>query len=117
MDQRPTHKFWQFTIRYNVLLLGALYFLILWFAISNLIDRSEDIMNVWKTLLYLLTLIVAFGSWIYCIRKSWTMSNFDHSFRIAIMSYLLGAPVVLLFFSGNIIYMVLHLIGISGSFR
>ena len=65
----PTEKqvFWRFTIRYNLLLLGGLYLVILGFAVSGIVDRIEGIMDGRKTLLYLLVLVGAFGSWIYGI--------------------------------------------------
>ena len=109
MQQDHKHAFWHFTIRYNLLLLGGLYFVILGFAVSDISDRIEDIMNVWKMVLHLLVLVGAFGSWIYCIRKSWLLTNFDHSLRIATMAYLLGAPLVLLSNTQDIISIILQI--------
>ena len=83
--------------------------MILGFAVSDISDRIEDIMNVWKMVLHLLVLVGAFGSWIYCIRKSWLLTNFDHSLRIATMAYLLGAPLVLLFITQDIISIILQI--------
>ena len=109
MTQNHKHAFLRFTIRYNLLLLGGLYFVLLGFAVSDISDRIEDIMNVRKMLLSLLVLVGAFGSWIYCIRKSWLLTNFDHSLRIATMAYLLGAPLVLLFITQDIISIILQI--------
>ena len=112
MEKNHKQTFWRFNIRYNILLLGGLYFVILGFAVSGIADRIEGIMDVRKTLLYLLVLVGAFGSWIYCIRKSWILTNFDHSLRVATMAYLLGAPLVLVFVTQDIISTILQITGI-----
>ena len=93
-------------------MLGGLYLVILGFAVSGFADRIDGSMDVRKTLLYLLVLIGAFGSWIYCIRKSWLLTNFDHSLRIATIAYLFGAPLVLLFVTQDIISIILQITGI-----
>ena len=112
MTSSKKQAFWRFTIIYNFLLLGGLYFVILGFAVSGIADRIEGIMDGRKMLLYLLVLVGAFGSWIYCIRKSWILTNFDHSLRVATMAYLLGAPLVLLFATQDIISIILQITGI-----
>ena len=112
MEKNHKQEFWRFNIRYNILLLGGHYFVILGFAISGIADLIEVIMDVRKTLLYLLVLVGAFGSWIYCSRKSWILTNFDHSLRIATTAYLLGAPLVLVSVSQDIISTILQITGI-----
>ena len=112
MEQNDKHAFWRFTIRYNLLLLAGLYFLILGFAVSGIADRIDGIMNGRKMLMYFIVLVGAFGSWIYCIRKSWVLTNFDHSLRVATMAYLFGAPLVLVFVTQDIISIILHITGI-----
>jgi hypothetical protein len=115
MYQEEKKAYWRFTIRYNFLLLGCLYFLLLGLIISNAMDRFGGVINVWKLLLYLVTLAGSFGSWIYCIRKSWLLTSFDSSLRVATMAYLFGAPVVLLFETGDIVMAVMQMMG-KGSF-
>ena len=83
MHQKDKKAYWRFTTRYNLLLLGGLYFLLLGLIICNAIDRFEGVINVWKLLLYLLTLVGSFGAWIYCIWKSWLLTSFDGSLRVA----------------------------------
>ena len=112
MEQDSKQTFWRFTIIYNVLLLGGLYFLILGFAVSGIADRIEGIMDGRKILLYFIVLVGTFGSWIYCIWKSWRLTDFDHSLRIATMAYLFGAPLVLSFVTQDIISIILQITGI-----
>ena len=111
MMEDHNHAFWRFTIRYNFLLLGGLYFLLLGFTISHIPDRMEGAIDVWKLLLYLMAIAVAFGAWILCIRKSWILTNFDPSLRVATMAYLFGAPTILLFVTGDIIEAVMQVLG------
>ena len=60
MEQNDKHAFWRFTIRYNLLLLAGLYFLILGFAVSGIADRIDGIMNGRKMLMYFIVLVGAF---------------------------------------------------------
>ena len=75
MENDEKQEFWRLTFRYNITLLDGLYFVILGFAVSGIADRIDGSMEARKILLYLLVLIVAFGSWIYCIWKSWILTN------------------------------------------
>jgi hypothetical protein len=111
MEQEDKKAYWRFTTRYNFLLLGSLYFLLLGLIIYNAIDRFEGVINVWKLLLYLLTLVGSFGAWIYCIWKSWLLTSFDGSLRVATMAYLFGAPIILLFETGDIVMAVMQMMG------
>ena len=111
MNQEEKKAYWRFTIRYNFLLLSGLYFLLLGFIIYNAMDRFEGVINVWKLLLYLVTLAGSFGTWIYCIRKSWLLTSFDSSLRVATMAYLFGAPIILLFETGDIVMAVMQMMG------
>ena len=115
MNQEDKKAYWRFTIRYNFLLLGCLYFLLLGLIIYNAMDRFEGVINVWKLVLYLVTLAGSFGAWIYCIRKSWLLTSFDSSLRVATMAYLFGAPIILLFETGDIVMAIMQLMG-KGSF-
>ena len=112
MEQYENQAFWRFTIRYNILLLGGLYCLLLSSTISHIPDSMEETINVWKLLLNILTLIGAFGIWIYCIRKSWLLTAFDSSLRVATMAYLFGAPIILLFVTGDIIEALIQVFGV-----
>jgi len=112
MTSSKKQAFWRFTIIYNFLLLGGLYFVILGFAVSGIADRIEGIINGMKILLYLIVLVGTFASWIYCIWKSWRLTNFDNSLRVATMAYLFGAPLVLLFVTQDIISIILQITGI-----
>ena len=111
MEQDEKQAFWRFTIRYNILLLGGLYFFLLGFTISHVPDRMEGVIDVWKLLLNLMVMAVAFGAWILCIRKSWILTNFDPGLRVATMAYLFGAPTILLFVTGDIIEAVIQVLG------
>ena len=111
MVQDEKQAFWRFTIRYNILLLGGLYFLLLGFTIFHVPDRMEGVIDVWKLLLNLMVMAAAFGAWILCIRKSWILTNFDTSLRVATMAYLFGAPTILLFVTGDIIEAVIQVLG------
>ena len=111
MEQDQKQAFWRFTIRYNILLLGGLYFLLLGFTIFHVPDRMEGVIDVWKLLLNLMVMAAAFGAWILCIRKSWILTNFDTSLRVATMAYLFGAPTILLFVTGDIIEAVIQVLG------
>jgi len=57
-------------------------------------------------------MIVAFGSWIYCIKKSWVLTNFSIVYRLAIMAYLFGTPSILFFITGDIALMAVQSQGI-----
>ena len=111
MEQDEKQAFWRFTIRYNILLLGGLYFFLLGFTISHVPDRMEGVIDVWKLLLNLMVMAAAFGAWILCIRKSWILTNFDPSLRVATMAYLFGAPTILLFVTGDIIEAAIQVLG------
>ena len=111
MEQDEKQAFWRFTIRYNFLLLGSLYLLLLGFTISHVPDRMAGVIDVWKLLLNLMAMAVAFGAWILCIRKSWILTDFDISLRVATMAYLFGAPTILLFVTGDIIEAAMQVLG------
>lgn len=81
------------------------------FTISHVADRMEGTIDVWKLLLNLMAMAVAFGAWILCIRKSWLLTDFDTSLRVATMAYLFGAPTILLFVTGDIIVAVMQMLG------
>ena len=108
MYQNEKIKFWAFVINYNVLLLGYLYFIILVLIVLKLSDNYIGVFNVWHALLYLTSLIVSFGSWIYCIKKSWVLTNFSIVYRLAIMAYLFGTPAILFFVTGDIALMAVQ---------
>ena len=108
MYQNEKRKFWEFVINYNVLLLGYLYFIILVLIVLKLNDNYIGVFNVWHALLYLTSLIVSFGSWIYCIKRSWVLTNFSIVYRLAIMAYLFGIPAILFFITGDIALMAVQ---------
>ena len=81
------------------------------FTISHVPDRMEGVIDVWKLLLNLMAMAVAFGAWVLCIRKSWILTDFDTSLRVATMAYLFGAPTILLFVTGDIIEAVIQVLG------
>ena len=117
MEQNDKQTFWRFTIRYNVILLGALYLAILVMATFSLKSQMQGVMNVELQLIYLVTLLVSFVSWIFCIVKSWKLTKFDLKFRIAAMVYLFGCPIVLLYISFPIMFFVLRLMGVWSPIR
>jgi len=82
MEQNDKQTFWRFTIRYNVILLGALYLAIFAMATFTLKSRMQGVMHVEFMLIYLVTLLVSFVSWIFCIVKSWKLTKFDLKLRI-----------------------------------
>ena len=97
MEQDEKLAFWRFTIRYNFMFLGGLYFLLYGCTISHVPDRMEGVIDVWRSLLNLMALAVAFCAWIYCIWKSWILADCDTSLRVATMAFLFGALIILLF--------------------
>ena len=109
MEQDDKQTFWRFTIRYNVILLGALYLAIFVMATFTLKSRMQGVMHVELMLIYLVTLLVSFVSWIFCIVKSWKLTKFDLKLRVAAMAFLFGAPVVLLFVTSAILRLTARL--------
>ena len=109
MEQDDKQTFWRFTIRYNVILLGALYLAIFIMATFTLKSRMQGVMHVELMLIYLVTLLVSFVSWIFCIVKSWKLTKFDLKLRVAAMAFLFGAPVVLLFVTSAILRLTARL--------
>ena len=109
MEQNDKQTFWRFTIRYNVILLGGLYLAIFIMATFTLKSRMQGVMHVELMLIYLVTLLVSFVSWIFCIVKSWKLTKFDLKLRVAAMAFLFGAPVVLLFVTSAILRLTARL--------
>ena len=103
MEQNDKQKFWRFTIRYNVILLGGLYLLLLVLTIFAMKVRMEEIVPVRLLLCLFLTLLVALISWLVCIIKTWRRTKFERKFRVLAMAYLFGAPVVLFFVTSAIL--------------
>ena len=97
MEQNDKQTFWRFTIRYNVLLLGGLYLLLLVLTIIVMKFRMEGVIHAQLLLCLFLTLLVVLISWPVCVIKTWRRTKFDRKFRVLAMAYLFGAPVVLLF--------------------
>ena len=118
MFEEKHKEFWKFTLRFNLLLLGGLYFLLLIVATYMQIYRithGDWFMNpigIWIGLIYLTALITAFCTWVFCIWKSWRLTDFDHSYRVATMAYLFGAPAVLYVLSSDIMFGILYQMGI-----
>ena len=112
MEQNDKQTFWRFTIRYNVILLGGLYFAIFIMATFTLKSQMQGVMHVELMLIYLVTLLVSFASWIFCIVKSWKLTKFDLKFRVSAMLYLFGYPLVLFYISFPIIFFILRLMGV-----
>ena len=102
MEQNDKQTFWRFTIRYNVLLLGRLYLLLLVLTIIAMKFRMEGVIHAQLLLCLLLTLLVALISWPLCVIKTWRRTKFERKFRVLAMAYLFGAPVVLLFVTSAI---------------
>ena len=117
MEQDDKQTFWRFTIRYNVILLGGLYLAILVMATFSLKSQMQGVMNVELQLIYLVTLLASFVSWVYCIIKSWKLTKFDLKLRVAAIAYLFGSPLVLLYISFPIMFFVLRLMGVWSPIR
>ena len=49
-------------------------------ATFSLKSQMQGVMNVELQLIYLVTLLVSFVSWIFCIIKSWKLTKFDVKF-------------------------------------
>ena len=103
MEQNDKQTFWRFTIRYNVILLGGLYLLLLVLTIFAMKVRMEEIVPVRLLLCLFLTLLVALISWLVCLIKTWRRTKFERKFRVLAMVYLFGAPVVLFFVTSAIL--------------
>ena len=117
MEKDSRQAFWRFTIRYNVILLGGLYLAIFIMATFTLKSRMQGVMHVELMLIYLVTLLVSFVSWIFCIVKSWKLTKFDLKLRVAAMAYLFGCPLVLLYISFPIMFFILRLMGVWSPIR
>ena len=103
MEQNDKQTFWRFTIRYNVLLLGGLYFLLLVLTIIAMKFRMEGVIHAQLLLCLFLTLLVALISWPLRVIKTWSRTKFERKFRVLAMAYLFGAPVVLFFVTSAIL--------------
>ena len=117
MEKNDKQTFWRFTIRYNVIVLGGLYLSIFALATFHLKSRMQGVMHVELMLIYLVTLLVSFVSWIFCIVKSWKLTKFDLKLRVAAMVYLFGCPLILLYISFPIMFFILRLMGVWSPIR
>ena len=117
MEQDSRQAFWRFTIRYNVILLGGLYLAIFIMATFTLKSRMQGVMHVELMLIYLVTLLISFVSWIFCIVKSWKLTKFDLKLRVVAMAYLFGCPLVLFYISFPIMFFILRLMGVWSPIR
>ena len=113
MEQGDKKAFWRFTMRYNVLLLGGLYFASLAVMISAVEVRIDGEMVHGRMLVFVFILLVAFVSWVCCVWKSWKLTKFDGKLRMGTMAYLFGAPLFLLLISWQVIIFILRLMGVS----
>ena len=111
MEQDNKQTFWRFAIRYNVILLGGLYLLLLVLAIFAMKVRMEGVVPVGLLLCLFLTLLFALISWLVCVIKTWRRTKFERKFRVLAMAYLFGAPVVLLFITSAVLRLTAKLIG------
>ena len=113
MDQEHKKAFWRFAIKYNVVLLGALYFASLAIMTSAVIVKIEGEMAHGRMLVFVFILLVAFVSWVCCVWKSWKLTKFDSKLRMGTMAYLFGAPLFLLLISWQVVIFILRLMGVS----
>ena len=109
MEQNDKQTFWRFTIRYNVILLGGLYLLLLVLTIIVMKFRMEGVIHAQLLLCLFLTLLVALVSWPVCVVKTWRRTKFDRKFRVLAMAYLFGVPIVLLFVTSAIMRLTTRL--------
>jgi len=111
-------KFKKFTLIYNVGLLGLLYLFVFLEALYSLNYRITlgspvlGILGFWIVPIHISTLLVSFVSWIFCIWKSWRLTGFDTSYRVAAMAYLVGAPTVLILITPEIMMAILTASGV-----
>ena len=97
-----------FFIKFNVLWLGGLFFLMLFFsAIQRSARFSASDSLMWSTkyldgivvgVVMMGLLLLALLSWCYALWKSWKLTRSDKvvsAQRLAVLSYLLGAPIFL----------------------
>ena len=110
MEQDSKQVFWRFTIRYNVILLGGLYLLLLALTIILMKFRMEGVIHAQLLLCLFLTLLVALISWPVCVIKTWRRTKFERKFRVLAMAYLFGAPVVLFFVTSAILRFTYNLL-------
>jgi len=110
--------FWKFAVTYNLSLLSVLYLVLITITTYMLTFRITlggwymGPMGFWIGFIYLLVLAIAFCSWIFCIWKSWRLTDFDHSYRVATMAYLFGAPALLFILSSDIMSGILYGLGV-----
>ena len=99
-----------FFIKFNVLWLGGLFFLMLFFsAIQRSARFSASDSLMWSTkyldgivvgVVMMGLLLLALLSWCYALWKSWKLTRSDKVIsaqRLAVFGYLLGAPIFLKF--------------------
>ena len=112
---RPAELCWgntmkSFFIKFNVLWLGGLFFLMLFFsAIQRSARFSASDSLMWSTkyldgivvgVVMMGLLLLALLSWCYALWKSWKLTRSDKVIsaqRLAVFGYLLGAPIFLKF--------------------
>ena len=111
MEQNDKQTFWRFTIRYNVILLGGLYLLLLVLTIITMKFRMEGVIHPRLLLCLFLTLLVALISWLVCVVKTWRRTKFERKFRVLAMAYLFGTPVVLVFVTSAVLRLTVKIIG------
>ena len=98
-----------FFIKFNVLWLGSLFFILLlisWIQHSARFSPSDSLM--WSTkylygivvaVVMMALLLVSFLSWCYALWKSWQLTRSDRlisSLRFTVFGYLLAAPLFLM---------------------
>ena len=109
MELDDKKAFWRFAIKYNVFLLGGLYFAFLAVATSALEGHFDGKMVHGRMLVFVFILLLAFVSWVYCVWKSWKLTKFDGKLRMGVMVCLFGTPLFLLIISGHIAVFILRL--------
>lgn len=110
MKYNDKQTFWRFTIRYNVILLGGLYLLLLVLTIISMKFRMDGVIHAQLAMCLFLTLFVALISWLVCVLKTWRRTKFQRKFRVLAMAYLFGAPFVLLFVTSAILRVTYNLL-------
>ena len=91
-----------FFIKFNVMWLGGLFFLMLFFSALQhaLIWSTKYLDGILVGVVMMGLLLLALLSWCYALWKSWRLTKSDkviNAQRMAVFGYLLGAPVFLKF--------------------
>ena len=111
MEKDEKRAFLRFAVQFNVLLLASLYILLTSLTVWVVLGKIEGTLKGWQMLITFIGQVVAFSSWVYCVKQSWELTWFNLKYRWGSMAYLFGVPLVLVFVTGDIITFIFSIVG------